>query len=191
MATFHLQPSDARLVYLAVVYHLGRPGSETDPATLRPHELGLGPLRDALDAQLGPLREGAAPTAEAVALVLSPYQLTRLGTALHGTVNELKQFEMAGGRSAVPGFAAAFARLFPPAASDPAALDHDPVASGPAALDLVPAAVMLRRRLDAAVREAEQQVAAAREAEAPAAAAGGEPPLWRRLARRAVRPWRR
>ena len=179
MATFHLQPSDARLVYLAVVYHLGRPGSETDPATLRPHELGLGPLRDALAAQLEPPRDGAPPTAKVVALELSPYQLTRLGTALHGTVNELKQFEMAGGRSAVPGFAAAFARLFPAATS------------GPAALDLVPAAVMLRRRLDAAVREAEQQVAAAREAQAPAAAAAGGPPLWRRLARRAARLWRR
>ena len=191
MATFHLQPSDARLMYLAVLYHLGRPGSETDPATLRPHQLGLAPLRDALDAQLEPPRDGAAPPAEVVALELSPYQLTRLGVALHGTVNELKQFGMAGGRSAVPGFAEAFARLFPPVTSGPAVLDLDPATSGPAALDLVPAVVMLRRRLDGAVREAEQQVAAAREAQAQAAAAAGGPPLWRRLVRHAARTWRR
>ena len=189
MAAFHLHPGDARLVALAVVYHLGRPGSETDPATLQPHHLGLGPVRDALDAQIEALRDGAAQTLESpespevVALELSPYQVTRLGVALHGVVNELKQFGMAGGRSAVPGFAEAVARLFP-AAADP---DSDgPDSGGPAlgavALDLVPHAVMLRRRLDDAVREAEQQVAAAREAQADPAA--GQAPLWRRFLRR-------
>ncbi len=187
MATFQLQPSDARLVYLAVVYHLGRPGSETDPATLQPHQLGLGPVRDALDAQLEPPREGAPSTAEAVAIELSAYQLTRLGVALHGIVNELKQLGMAGGRSAVPGFAEAFARLFPAAAESD---ETHEATLGPTALDLVPAAVMLRRRLDAAVREAEQQVATAREGQAQAAATG-RAALWRRLMRWAARLWRR
>jgi hypothetical protein len=185
---FHLQPSDARLVSLAVVYHLGRPGSETDPDTLQPHQLGLGPVRDALEAQRELLGD-AAEAAHPIALELSPYQLSRLGTALHGTVNELKQFGMAGGRSAVPGFAEAFARLFPAVAGD-AEPGGDP-GPGAAALDLVAEAVMLRRRLDAAVRAAEQQVAAAREAQSSAGAEVGTAPRWRRLARGAARPWHR
>ena len=197
MAAFHLQPSDARLVSLALVYHLGRPGSETDPATLQPHDLGLAAVRDALDPQLEALREGTLESPEppespeVVALELSPYQVTRLGVALHGVVNELKQFGMAGGRSAVPGFADAFARLHAEAGADaesggPA---HDPLAPdltalGPIALDLVPDAVMLRRRLDDAVREAERQVAAARASQAQTGAATGHAPLWRRLLQR-------
>ena len=149
MATFHLHLPDARLVALAIHYHLGRPGSETDAATLERHSLGLGPVLEALEPQL----VGSAES-DVVEVDLSAYQLTRLGAALHGTVNELKQFGMADGRSAVPGFAEAFARLFPEAAEGEA-LD---------AFDLVPDAVGLRRRLADAVREAEAEVEAAREA---------------------------
>lgn len=151
MATFHLHLPDARLVALAVHYHLGRPGSETDAATLQRHSLGLGPVLEALDPQL----EGPEER-EIIAVDLTAYQLTRLGAALHGTVNELKQFGMADGRSAVPGFAEAFGRLFPDAAAGEA-LD---------ALDLVADAVGLRRRFADAVREAEAEVEAAREAAA-------------------------
>ena len=150
MATFHLHLHDAHLVALAITYHLGRPGSETDAATLQRHSLGLGPVLEALDPQL----DGRARELESVEVELSAYQVTRLGAALHGTVNELKQFGMAGGRSAVPGFAEAFARHFPEA-GDGGAVD---------AMDLVPAAVGLRRRFDAAIREAEAEVEAAREA---------------------------
>ena len=210
MATFHLQPGDARLVSLAVVYHLGRPGSETDPDTLQPHQLGLGPVRDALEAQRHLLGDGAdaadaAEAAHPIALELSPYQLSRLGTALHGTVNELKQFGMAGGRSAVPGFAVAFARLFPAVPGD--AEPGGDAGPGAAALDVVAEAVMLRRRLDAAVRAAEQEVASAREAQSSTSpspststssssssstgAAAGTAPHWRRLVRGAAWPWRR
>ncbi len=148
MATLDLQPQDARLVYLAIVYHLGRPGSETDAATIQRHDLGLGPVREPLEGQL----EQARAT-----LDLSPYQLARLGEALHGTVNELKQHELSGGRSVVPGFAEALHRLFPETAD-----------GGVGALDVARDAVMLRRRLDAAVKEAEAQVAAAREGAAQA-----------------------
>ncbi len=150
MATFQLHLHDAHLVALAIVYHLGRPGSETDAATLQRHSLGLGPVLDVLDPQL----DGHARETESVEVELSAYQVTRLGAALHGTVNELKQFGMAGGRSAVPGFAEAFARHFPDAAGG-GAVD---------AMDLVPDAVGLRRRFDAAIREAEAEVEAAREA---------------------------
>lgn len=150
MATFQLHLHDARLVALAITYHLGRPGSETDAATLQRHSLGLGPVLEVLDPQL----DGHAEEPGSVEVEFSAYQVTRLGAALHGTVNELKQFGMAGGRSAVPGFAEAFARHFPEAAE-----------GGPVdAMDLVPDAVGLRRRFDAAIREAEAEVEAAREA---------------------------
>ena len=147
MATFQLHLPDARLVALAIHYHLGRPGSETDAATLQRHSLGLGPVLEALEPRLDAPEESAV-----VPVDLTAYQLTRLGAALHGTVNELKQFGMADRRSAVPGFAEAFGRLFPDAAE------------GLDALDLVPEAVGLRRRFADAVREAEAEVEAAREA---------------------------
>ncbi len=174
MTTIQLQPADARLAALAVVYHLGRPGSELDAGTLQPHGAGLGPLQPAIEGQLGL----AVTTLEVTA-----YQLSRLGEALHGTVNELKQYELSEGRSVVPGFAGAFARLFP---------EH--AAEGGGALDLASQAVLLRRRLDAAVREAAAELEAARAAEAERAAAQGaaegdgrdgqKRSLWRRFWRR-------
>ena len=169
MTTIRLQPDDARLAALAVVYHLGRPGSELDAATLQPHEHGLGPLQPELDEQLG---------YAVTSIDVTAYQLSRLGEALHGTVNELKQFELSEGRSVVPGFAEAFARLFP---------DHAAEEGG--ALDLASQGVMLRRRLDAAVREAAAQLEAARAAEAASARSadapsGGKRSIWRRIWRR-------
>ena len=162
MTTIQLQPADARLAALAGVNHLGRPGSELDAATLQPHEAGLGPLQPVIEGQLG---------LAVTTLDVTPYQLSRLGEALHGTVNELKQYELSEGRSVVPGFAAAFARLFP---------DHAGEEGG--ALDLASQGVMLRRRLDTAVREA-----AAERAAAENAAGRKGRSLWRRLFRRRSR----
>ena len=174
MTTIQLQPEDARLAALAVVYHLGRPGSELNAATLQPHEARLGPLQPILERQLG---------LAVTTIDVTPYQLSRLGEALHGAVNELKQYELSEGRSVVPGFAEAFARLFP---------EHAAEEGG--ALDLASQGVMLRRRLDAAVREAAAQVEAARAAEADGPGSGSAAAehaaeqqgrsLWRRLFRR-------
>ena len=155
----HLQLAalDGRLLALATVYHLGRPGSELDAATLERHDLGLASVQPAIAAQLDQA---------AVELDLTDYQLHRLGEALLGVINELKQFEMSEGRSVVPGFSAAVARLFPDAtAEEPGG-----------ALELVAHAMSLRRRLDAAIREASTSVEASR-----AAALEG--------ASRARRPW--
>jgi len=163
MVTTQFQNRDARIVYLATVYHLGRPGSETDAITLERHNLGLGPVREAIEPQL----ETAVVTLE-----LSEYQLHRLGEALLGLVNELKQFELAGGRSAVPGFTNALSRAFPEVtAEDPGT-----------ALDLVGHAMILRRRLDSAVRDASEAVRAAREQDARTAAEARRPwwKVWQR-----------
>lgn len=173
MATLILRADEARLACLAASCHLGRPGAETDADTLRPRAGGLAPLPAALEPRLG--------DAPAFEVELSPWQLDRLGTALQGAVNELKQYGMAGGRSAIPGFAEAFARLYPEAAAG----------GGAGALDLVPPAVLLRRRLGAAAREAAATPSGgAREASAGEAAArrgGGWRGRLRALVRRARR----
>lgn len=156
MPTAQLGSREARLAYLATVYHLGRPGSELDAASLERHDLGLGSVRAALE----PLLELAV-----VELELTDYQLHRLGEALYGVVNELKQFELSGGRSTVPGFVDAVTQLFPEVTPE------DPGA----ALDLTREAVMLRRRLDVALREAAVAVEAARAAQALEAEAARRP----------------
>jgi len=145
-----VSPLDGRLLALATVYHLGRPGSELDAATLERHDLGLASLQPAIEAQL------EQPAFE---LDVTDYQLHRLGEALLGVINELKQLEMSEGRSIVPGFTQALARLFPEATAEHAG----------GALELVTHVMSLRRRLDTAIRDAETNVDAARAAAIEAA----------------------
>ena len=144
MPLIQLQNTDARITYLAVVYHLGRPGSEIDPETLGGHRASLEPMNEAIRAQL----DNAVVTVD-----IAPWQLQRLGRALLGVSNELRQYGISEGRSVVPGFSEALTEFWPESARDP------DVAS-----DLVQHAVMLRRRLDAAIGEAEAEMAAAQAA---------------------------
>jgi hypothetical protein len=114
-----LPQHQARLVALAVSYHLSRPGSEIDPETLSDYRHGLSELRPALDSQLG---------GDSVVLDLSPLQTTLLATALSSVVSELKMYSvfdtMAGQsrrpRSSAPGFDERLRSLFPGVAGDPA-----------------------------------------------------------------------
>lgn len=146
MTMLQLRNEDARVVYLATVYHLGRPGSETDPETLQRHDLGLRSVHQVLHESL----ERAV-----VELEVSPYQLMRIGEALLGTANELKQFGIASGQSMVPGFAETLHQLYPETRQDPGA-----------AMDLVQHPVMLRNRMAQAIEDAERQVERAREEQA-------------------------
>ena len=157
MPDVQLGEREARLVYLATLYHLGRPGSEVDPVSRQPHGHGLGPVSEVLSSHLASSPE-SAPVSGAVTLALSEFQLGRLGEALLGLVNELKQVSLSG-RSVVPGFIEALRRVFPEESQD-----GDP--SG--AMDLTAEATMLRRRLAGAIREAEQATAAAEEQQAAA-----------------------
>lgn len=162
MADVQLREREARLVYLATVYHLGRPGSEIDAVTRQPHGLGLGPVREALRARLG------EPAAEAaVTLALSEHQLSRLGEALLGLVNELKQVALSG-RSVVPGFMEALARALPGEVPEDDAGD---------AIDLAGEVTLLHRRLGAALREAEAGVERARAEQSEAAVSAR--PWWK------------
>ncbi len=113
MATVQLSHLDAKLTYLALQYHLARPGSELDPETKQPVAHGLTEVAQALEPQL----QQAAATVE-----LSEYQCQRLLLAIGGAMNELRTYplldplpaERSGGRrTAMPGFDAVLRQLFP------------------------------------------------------------------------------
>jgi hypothetical protein len=162
MTLLQLRNQDARIAYLATVYHLGRPGSETDPQTLQKHDLGLQSVHDEIVPQL----EQAVVEVE-----VSAYQLLRLGQALQGVSNELKQYGMARGHSAVPRFQETVESLFPETKQDPGL-----------AIDVVQHAVMLHRRLSGALQQAQREAARAAGEQRPATDGAGRPwwKFWRR-----------
>ena len=112
MTNIQLSNIDARLVFLALQYHLARPGSELSRETKQPAASGLAEAAKALEPQL----------AQAVATIeLDGDQQLRLEDAIAGTLNELKTYPLlaAAGGTTVPGFAETLQRLFPEVADDP------------------------------------------------------------------------
>ena len=141
-----LPQAQARLVFLALAYHLARPGSELDPATKMPVQHGLAEVSSTLQPQLR--QAGASVT-------LSAYQVERLGTAVLGAINELKVYPMleprppeegGGRRTTVPGFDQTLRHLFPEVDED---LD--------ATTALIEPLMALKRRLDGALRQAAEE----------------------------------
>ena len=129
-----LQQKDARLVFLAVAYHLGRPGSELDPLTKQPVEHGLAAVAAGLQPQLA---------GEAASISLRQDQARRLLSGMLGTISELKAYPMLGlragpdgRRSTVPGFDRSLTHLFPEVEED-----------AQTALDVAESMLLLRRRL--------------------------------------------
>ncbi len=161
MPTLELRQPEAQLLYLATLYHLGRPGSEVDTLTRRPLDAGLAPIRTTLQGQLALASSN---------LGVSDFQLGRLAEALLGLVNELKQIGLSG-RSVTPGLFEAISRLYPEVTPEEPS----------AALDIAGEGTMLRRRLDGAVRAAAVALDAARAEQVAAAAAAseGRPSRWR------------
>jgi hypothetical protein len=134
--TFALRLShdEPRLVYLALVYHLARPGSELDPATGEPMEHGLREVKLALGRDL---------QAESAVIELDASRYRKLLSAIFGSVNELRVMHMRGGTSDVPRFAETAREIFPQLAADPEE-----------ALALAESMMMLHRRMERAVRAA-------------------------------------
>lgn len=140
------------MLYLALIYHLGRPGSEIDPQTLKQTEHGLLEVAQTLHPQLN---------APAAVVDLQPYQLVRLGQAMLGTINELKAYPMLRSwsrdareeHSTVLGFDEVLTALFP-----------DVIEDENVSFDLAEAMMMLRRRLDSVLREAEETLRTEQEA---------------------------
>jgi hypothetical protein len=131
-----LTHDEPRLVYLALVYHLGRPGSELDPVTKQPLEHGG--LRDVKTAL------GNDVAAESAIVELDEEQYRKLLSAIYGSVNELRVHHMRdGAESTVARFTETAHTLFPEIVGDPSA-----------ALDVSEAMMMLHRRMERAVTRA-------------------------------------
>jgi hypothetical protein len=137
MVEINLRQEDARLIYLAVAYHLGRPGSELDPITKQTVDHGLAEVAQDLQPQL---REASAR------LSLNEWQIAKLQSAMLGSITELKAYPMlrerpadeGGGRlSTVPGFDRTLRHLFPH-------VDQDAETS----LEVAEHMIMLKRRMD-------------------------------------------
>ncbi|HZP58532.1 MAG TPA: hypothetical protein VFC53_13430 [Dehalococcoidia bacterium] len=144
-----LTHDEPRLVYLALVYHLGRPGSELDPATVAPSEHGLRSVKVALERDLA---------ADDAVIELDEEQYRKLLSAIYGSVNELRVHHMrGGGASTVERFSETARSLFPDLAQDPAR-----------ALDVAEAMIMLHRRIERAVARAAEAAG-----EEPSASATG------------------
>jgi hypothetical protein len=135
-----LRQEDAKLVFLAVAHHLGRPGSELDPLTKQPVAHGMAEVSRAMQPQM----RNAVTT-----LRLNKDQVTRLQSGMLGSITELKAYAMlrprddTGRRSTVPGFDGTLLHLFPEVEAD---IDI--------ALDIAERMLMLKRRLDERLAEA-------------------------------------
>jgi hypothetical protein len=132
-----LRQEDAQLVFLAVAYHLGRPGSELDPLTKQPVSRGLAETSRVLQPQM---------QQDSATIELNKDQWTRLGSAILGSISELKTYPMlqprpdsegGGRRSSVPGFDRTLRHFFPEVEEEP-----------DTAIDLAERLLMLKRRLD-------------------------------------------
>jgi hypothetical protein len=144
--TLQLRQEDAKLVFLAIAYHLGRPGSELDPETKQPLEHGLAEVARDLQPQLRMAVAG---------ITLRPNQAKRLLSAMLGSITELKAYAMmgpgsassqTGHRSTVPGFDGSLRHLFPEVEDD----NQEP-------LDIAERMLMLKRRLDEATVGLEEE----------------------------------
>ncbi|HXH22321.1 MAG TPA: hypothetical protein VNN10_09840 [Dehalococcoidia bacterium] len=159
-----LRQEDARLVFLAIAYHLGRPGSELDPMTKQPVEHGLAEVARELQPQLR----------LAVATIsLNPDQVTRLVSGMAGSVTELKAYPMlelradSGRRSTVPGFDSTLRHLFPE-------VDED----AENAYDIAERMLMLRRRLSGELGLGRRAAIEAQSATTPPAATSRRRRWW-------------
>jgi hypothetical protein len=135
--TLQLRQEDARLVFLAIAYHLGRPGSELDPLTKQTVQHGLAEIAASLQPQL----RLAVST-----ISLRANQAQRLLSAMLGSITELKAYAMLGAgsleagtghRSTVPGFDRSLRHLFPEVEQD-----------SEAPLAIAERILHLRRRID-------------------------------------------
>ena len=135
MIALKLSHDEPKLVYLALVYHLGRPGSEIDPATHASLDHGLREVK----LRLGNELELPAPVIE-----LDDWQYARLLSAIKGCVTELRVYHMReGATSTVARWTETAETLFPQ-------LTHD----RDVALDLAESMMMLQRRIQRAVSAA-------------------------------------
>jgi hypothetical protein len=130
-----LTHDEPKLVYLALAYHLGRPGSELDPSTNTTLKHGLRQLETALRSELD---------AGSAVIELDDWQYARLLSAIKGSVTELRVYHMReGASSTVERWTETAESLFPAMKADSSV-----------ALDIAQAMMMLQRRIERAVNAA-------------------------------------
>jgi hypothetical protein len=133
MLAARLTHDEPKLVYLALVYHLGRPGSELDPATNAPMEHGLSEVEASLRNEL---------SANSAVVELDDWQYDRLLSAIKGCVTEFRVYHMReGAESTVTKWTETAESLFSNLKSD-----------REAGLELAQAMMMLHRRLERALK---------------------------------------
>lgn len=107
LMAFPLSARERRLVALALQYHLGRPGSELDPATKQPLEHGLRQLD-------GALRHPDTDPSSTASFELDAWQRDRLLSAMKGCITELRVHHLRqGAPSTVAGWSKVAVSLFP------------------------------------------------------------------------------
>ena len=138
MITITLQQDEPKVLYLALLYHLARPGSEIDPETGKTHVAALEPVMHFLTSVIN------KPIIELSCL---PTQVERIDTALSGLSNELRQFVLSSS-SVVPNFENTLIEFWPDVISDSNRLE-----------EIMMLTMMTRRKLEVFFIQAEQELA--------------------------------
>ncbi|MAQ58649.1 MAG: hypothetical protein CL718_05310 [Chloroflexi bacterium] len=137
MVQLSFKAEDIKFAYLATIYSLGSPGN-TQEEVSRIRE-----IRDLLKNDINK----ATST-----ISFSNSEIIKLGAALNGVINELKQFAISNGRSMVPEFGNAVQVLFPETKLEPGI-----------ALDLIESPVKLKQQMSVTISEALQATESAQE----------------------------
>ncbi len=139
MVQLSFKSEDIKFAHLATVYSLGSPGNSGEEVER------IKEIRDLLKDDI----DKATST-----IAFSNRDLIKLGAALNGVINELKQFAIGNGRSMVPGFSQAVQASFPETRANPGF-----------AMDLIESPVKLKRRLSININDAHQEIEQAQETE--------------------------
>ena len=131
MVQLSFKSDDIKFVHLATIYSLGSPGNSGEEIER------IKEIRDLLKNDI----DKATST-----ITVSNTDIIKLGTALNGVINELKQFAIGNGRSMVPGFSQTVQALFPETKTNPGF-----------AMDLIESPVKLKQRLSLNIRDAHQE----------------------------------
>jgi hypothetical protein len=132
MTQLSFKAEDIKFAHLATVYSLGLPGNSAEEIER------MKEIRDLLKNDINK----ATST-----IPLSNADIIKLGAALNGVINELKQFAIGDGRSMVPEFSQTVQALFPETKTSPSF-----------AMDLIESPVKLKQRLSININDAYQAI---------------------------------
>ena len=137
MTQLSFKSEDIKFAYLAMLYSLSLPGNTQEE---------IARIRDLRDLLEDDIHKATSTTS------FSDSEIIKLGAALNGVINELKQFAISNGRSMVPDFGNTVQALFPETKLEPGL-----------ALDLLESPVKLKQQISVTVNEALQAIEMAQE----------------------------